>query len=337
LRLLIGRDPRFGQTALNALFSLGFAVLIWAAVGARLTDTQRFRVPFELRVPPDVAVEYRDPYAPPGDRPYVEVLVRGPHEVLTKLNPTEIQGVRELTNLDEASLERGEEREYDNVANYFRIATKGVEVVSTTPDRLKVILSRVGKRAFRVKEEITGNPAPGFRRTAVLLDPDEIDVSGPRALLAKQQSPFKTEPLDISGRRETFTSYRKVHSPDGLTPEDRVRVTVVIEAEPQEREFDFPVRVLTTSETLKPNYTFEPPLKDWHARVLVKGPLEALNALEQRLATFKELPGEPFAFVRLTERLNPGQTDAYVEIVNLPRELSYTKTKFAFAVKEVTK
>src|SRR5581483_8505308 len=50
VRLLMGRDPRFGQTALNALFSLGFAVLIWAAVGARLTDKQHFLVPFELRV-----------------------------------------------------------------------------------------------------------------------------------------------------------------------------------------------------------------------------------------------------------------------------------------------
>ena len=336
MKLLIGRDPRFGQTALNALFSLGFAVLIWAAVGARLTDTQAYRVSFELRVPPDVAVEYRDPVAPPGERPYVEVRVRGPKEVLSKLNPTEIQGMLELTNLDEASLDRGIERDID-IRDSFRIATKGVEVVATTPDRLKVVLSRVGKRAFRVKEEITGNPATGFRRTAVLLDPDEIDISGPKALLAKQQPPFKTEPVDISGRRETFTSYRKVHVPDGLTPEDRVRVTVVIEPEPQEREFDFPVRVLTTSETLKPNYTFDPPLKDWHARVLVKGPLEALNSLEARLAAFKELPGEPFAFVRLTEALNPGQTDAYVEIVNLPRELTYTKTKFAFAVKEAPK
>ena len=80
---------------------------------------------------------------------------------------------------------------------------------------------------------------------------------------------------------------------------------------------------------------FEPPLKDWHARVLVKGPLEALNSLEARLAAFKDLPGEPFAFVRLSMPLEVGQTDAYVEIVNLPRELTYTKTKFAFVVKEI--
>ena len=33
---------RFGQTALNALFSLGFAVLIWAAVGARLPNATSF-------------------------------------------------------------------------------------------------------------------------------------------------------------------------------------------------------------------------------------------------------------------------------------------------------
>jgi len=337
VRLLIGRDPRFGQTALNALFSLGFAVLIWAAVGARLTDTRSFRVRFEVHVPPDVAVEYREPFAAPGEHPFIDVTVKGPREVLEKLNPNEIQGVRELTNLDEAALERGDERDIEKLKDSFRIPASGVEVVSTSPDRLKVVLSRIGKRAFRVKEEITGNPAPGFRRTAVILDPDEIDVSGPRLLLAKQQSPFKIEPIDVSGSTKTFSSYHRVRTPEGLTPEDRVRVTVVIEPELQEREFDFPLHVLTTSDTMKPAYSFDPPMKDWHQRVLVKGPLDALNVLEAKLAGFKEQTGEPFAFVRLTEGLNPGVTDAYVEIVNLPRELTYTKTKFTFTVKEVAK
>jgi hypothetical protein len=333
VKLLVGRDPRFGQTALNALFSLGFAILIWAAVGARLTDTKPYRVRFELRVPPDVVVEYREPFASPGELPFVEVVVRGAKEVLDKLNPNEIQGIRELTNLDEASLERGEERDIE-IRDWFRLPAKEIAVVQTTPDRLKVVLSRVGKRAFRVKEEIVGNTATGYRRTAVLLDPDEIDVSGPRVLLAKQQPPFKTEPVDISGRRETFTSFRKVRVPEGLTPDDRVRVTVVIEAEPKENDFDFPLHVVTTADALRPAMVFEPPLKDWHARVTVKGPSDALEALGQRLITFKDLPGEPFAFVRLSMPLEVGQTDAYVEIVNLPRELTYTKTKFAFAVKE---
>ncbi len=334
MKLLVGRDPRFGQTALNALFSLGFAVLIWAAVGARLTDVRVFPVRFELRAPPDVVVEYREPFAPLGEQPFVDVQVRGPKEVLEKLNKNEIQGVRELTGLDDAALDRGEERDVE-IRDWFRLPAKGLEVVTTTPDRLKVALSRTGKRAFRVKEDIEGTPAPGFHRTAVLLDPDEIDVTGPKVLLAKQQAPFKTEPVDVSGRRDTFTSYRKVRTPDGLTPEDRVRVTVVIEPEPQEREFDFPVHVVTTPDALHPSITFEPPLKDWHARILVKGPLEALNSLEARLAAFKELPGEPFAFIRLGGPIEVGQTDAYVEIVNLPRDLTYTKTKFPFSIKEV--
>jgi hypothetical protein len=337
VRVLVGRDPRFGQTVLNALFSFGLAVLVWAAVGARITEEKPFNAMVELRVPPDVAVEYRSPEPLPGEQhPRVWVRVRGPNEVLSKLSASEIKGGLEVTNLDEAALERGEEREITLDKDNFRVEARGVEVVPQTI-RLRVALSRVGKRAFRVKEEITGTPAPGFHRTAVLLDPDEIDVSGPRALLAKQQPPFKTEPIDITGRRETFTSYRKVKTPDGLMPEDRVRVTVVIEPEPQEREFDFPVRILTSSEVMKPAYALDPPQKDWHARVLVKGPIEALNALEARLATFKELPDVPFAFVRLVGPLESGQTDAYVEVVNLPRELTYTKTKFAFAIKEVAK
>ncbi len=337
MKLLLGRDPRFAQTALNGLFSLGFAVLIWAAVGARISSTATFRVPFELRVPAEVAVEYRDPYAPPGDRPTIEVTVRGPNEVLSKLNPNEIQGIKELQNLDEASIDKGLEQDIEVGAASFRTAAKGIEIVSASLDRIKVAISRLGRKTYRVKEDVPGKPAAGFRVTAVLPDPDVVGVTGPRALLLRNPGPFKLEAVDVRDERKNVTSFVKVLTPDGLIPEDRVRVTVVIEPEPQEREFEFAVQLLTTPEVLKPTYQLDPPVTQWKARVLVKGPLEALNSLEARLAALKGLPGEPFAFLRLTGPLELGQTNGYVEVANLPRELTYTKTRFEFAVKEPQK
>jgi hypothetical protein len=337
VRLLVGHDRWFGQTFLNALFSLGFAVLIWAAVGARLTDTQTFKAPIELGVPPDVAVEYKDPAAAAGGRPLVELDIRGPHELLARLRPNEIQGWKELHGLDEAALEQGLDQQVDIPLSSFRFPIKGLEVVATRPATLHVSLSRLGKREFRVKEDITGEPAPGFRRAAVLLDPDVIDIAGPRPLLSRQPATVKTEAVDVTGRSETFPSYRDVVVPGGLTPKDRVRVTVVIEPVPIEREFVFPVRILTAAETFRPRYTLDPPEPEWRTRVLLKGPVETLNALEARRLRFGEQPGEPFAFVRIIGPLDKGQADAYVEVVNLPRDVTYTKTKFVFMVKEVQK
>ncbi|MBI3726028.1 YbbR-like domain-containing protein, partial [bacterium] len=302
MRLLVGRDTRLRSTLLNAVFALVFAVLIWAAVGARLTAPVTFRVPFELRVPHDVAVEYRDPYAPPGSRPLVEVVLRGPHESLARLNPSEIQGYRELASLDEKAIDEGQEQTVEVAASSFHVATKESElrVESVVPDRVKFVLSRIGKREFRVKEDVVGEPAPGYRRTTVLLDPDVIDISGPRGLLAKLAGPVRTEPVDVTGRNETFTSYRKVHSPaEGLVPEDRVRVTVVIEPEPIEKVFELPVRIVTTPETMKPHYVFDPPEQDWKAKIPLRGPADALAALEARLKRSLDLSsGEPLAFVR---------------------------------------
>lgn len=335
MKLLLRRDPWLSQTVLNALFSLLFAVLIWAAVGARLTDTEPFRVPVELRVPPDVVVEYKDPTpAPGGALPIVELDVRGPHELLARLRAPEIQAFFEVQGIDPASLEQGVDQDLGIDKRWFKLPINGLEVAATRPSRLKVSLSRLGKREFRVKEEITGEPAPGYRRAAVLLDPDVIDVSGPRAVLAKQAPTLKTEPVDVSGRSETFTSYRDVLAPTGLVPKDRVRVTVVIEPVPIEREFVFPVRIVTSSTVFQPKYVLDPPETEWKARVLLKGPVETLNSLEARLRRFGEQPGEPFAFVRLTGPLEKGQGDAYVELVNLPRDVTYTKTKFVFLVKE---
>jgi hypothetical protein len=337
VKLLVARDRWLSQTALNALFSLGFAVLIWAAVGARLTDTEPFRVPFELRVPPDVVVEYKDPVPGAGGLPLVELDVRGPHELLAKLRAPEIQGWKELKGLDEKALEQGQDQEVEVPTSSFRLPIKGLEVVATRPSSLKVSLSRLGKREFRVKSDIVGEPAPGFRQTTVLLDPDVVDVSGPKQLLAKQPAMLKTDPVDVTGRSESFPSIHDVVTPGGLVAKDRVRVTVVIEPVPIEREFVFPIRIVTSSAVFQPRYIIEPPESEWKARILLKGPVETLNALEARLRRFGEQPGEPFAFIRFSGPLEKGQADAYVEVVNLPRDVSYTKTKFVFMIKEAQK
>ena len=332
MKLLVGRDPRIAQTALNALISLLFAVLIWAAVGARITEVKAYEVTLELHVPKDITVEFRDPPALPGRAPKVRVSVRGPNELLAKLGSNELQCVHELTNVDDEATDQGTEREVALGPQSVRTGAKGIEIVGVTPERVKFVLARADKRPRRVKAETAGVPAPGFKVAAVALDLEEVDVAGPRALLSKHLGPFKTEPVDVTGRRESFTSYRSVVAPEGLKPEDRVKVTVVIEPEPQEREFPFPVRLLTNGEALKPGTVFDPPLKDWVVRVLVKGPAEALTSLETRLATFKELPGEPLAFVRLSAAPDAGPNELYVEVVNLPRELTYTKAKLNFKV-----
>ena len=74
-----------------------------------------------------------------------------------------------------------------------------------------------------------------------------------------------------------------------------------------------------------------------HAAVLFKAGAAVARAHQAGWKRFGEQSGEPFAFVRLSGPLEKGPNDAYVEVVNLPRDVSYTKTKFQFAVKEVQK
>lgn len=337
MKLLVGRDPRFAQTALNALFSLGFAVLIWAAVGARITETNRFKVPFEIRVPSELAVEYRDPPAPPGQHPTIEILVRGPHEVISKLDPNEIRGYREFVPSDEASVDRGLEQEIAIDTDSFTRA-KGIEVIGTNPGRLRVVVSRMDTRSFAVKAETRGNPAPGYRvNPEIQYDPPEIVVSGARARLVARQEPFVLwPPCDLSGLRKDFVGYRRAQPVDGLVPENRdVRVVIKVEPEPVEREYDFPVRLLTLPGVLSPNVAFEPPPREWKVKVAVKGSLDALNAFERSRLPIKDGDDEPAAFVRLTQAPLIGPNEYLVEVVNLPSELAYAKAKLRVVAKEV--
>ena len=328
---VLGRGGRPGGSALNGLFAFGFAVLIWAAVGARMTTIEAMRVPFELEVPLDVVVEYREPWAPPGGRPLVEVAVRGSHEALAKMTAADIQGRRRI-DVDDAMLAQGEQM-VEIGPSAFRTGTKGVEVTSVAPERVRVALSRVGRAELRVKEDVTGAPAPGFRRAGIVIEPDVIEVTGPRTLLARFQGPFLTEPIDLAGRNETFTSYRKVRAPAGLTPQDRVKVTVTIEPDLVEQEFVLPVKILTSPDALKPRYVLDPPEAKWRQAIKLRGPADKLKALRARLDKLEGVD-EPIAFIRIRARLEPGNNDETIEVVNLPDGVTAVATKFNFMVKE---
>lgn len=336
MRTLIGRS-RFGATVLNALLSFGFAVLIWAAVGARVTASDTFRVPFELEAPPSVVIEYRDPPAPPGGKPLVEVSVHGPHEALARLSASEVIGRRRI-EVDDATLEKGGEQTIEIPPSAFRIAIKGVEVTSVSPDRITFAVSRLDTRQFPVEPRFVGTLPAGYQRSDVKIEPSVIDVIGPRALLLEQRGAFKTDPIDLTGRTETFNIWRRVRPPEGLLPQDRVKVTVFVDPELIEQAFTLPVRILCSVENFAKKYDVEPPKgEDWKAKVVLKGSADRLKALDTLLARRPEEGVGPTAFVRLTTPFEAGEVDAWIEgVLNLPADIQFVqfKTKLKFTLKE---
>jgi hypothetical protein len=327
VRNLLGSGGQIGGTILNAVFALGFAVLIWAAVGARLTTVETFSVPFEIEVPADVVVECRDPPAPPGRAPFVEVAVRGPHELLGKpaRELFDRGGGRIKLEVDESML-GGAEQTVTVSASNFRITTKGVDVTSVVPDRIKLVLSRVGHKEFQVRPDIVGTPAPGYRlhpTSPFALAPTAIEVTGPNNLLMKHAGPLKTFPIDVSGMTASVPNFiRDVRVPEGLVAKDRVNVTVVIEPEPVDEEFDLPVVILTSPDNFKQSYEVKPRSDppEWKARVTLRGPQADLKAFRERLVKHLMPPGEePIAFIRLMNPISPTSRDyARIEVMNLP-------------------
>jgi hypothetical protein len=322
------------KNALNALVALVFAVLVWAAIGARLIASDRFpNVPFELEVPQNVSVTYIDPAAPPGQHPQVEISIRAPQELFSTLAKLELRG-RKSFEPSPAMLDGGEQLvEID--PSTFRIGMKGVEVTKVTPEKLKVSFSAIQTKSLPVKARLVNEPTPGPGGYRIVgkarLDPAVVAVTGPSHLLNKYTE-LVTEPIDLGGQTETYRGETRVDESKipGLKPRtDRLRVEIVIEPEPEEDELELPLQILTTADEFNKKYEVHKTKQDWVAKVRLRGSRDALQRLRTLLKS-EEPERRPVAFIEFRTTPETGKTDKLIEVRHLPPDVTYVEPKVPF-------
>ncbi len=124
---------------------------------------------------------------------------------------------------------------------------------------------------------IPGTLRPGYLRPNYSWQPLRIFVRGDPAAIAALKGVAPTEPIDLSGRRETFSQVVKVVLPEGIVMPDPtdITVTVVIEPVMLSREF---AEIPVVAQGLDPaDYaiSFTPE----RVRVIVTGAQTAVNGL----------------------------------------------------------
>jgi YbbR domain-containing protein len=157
---------------------------------------------------------------------------------------------------------------------------KEIDGVSLTPAEITVTMDiqpRPDVTELSVVPTLSGDLPSGYFRRNYNWDPKTVVVRGDRATIDSMNGFIQTEPVDLTGRTQTFTQRVKLALPEGVTLPDPTDITVTVEVEPVlgSREFDnIPVQTqgldaADFSVTVQPD----------RVNVIVSGPQQILDVL----------------------------------------------------------
>ena len=173
------------------VLSLGLAVALWVVVLTEQKAEVILNVPLDVGQIPRTLMVVNDPVE------YVALKVRGPRSLVGTLSPNEVT----LRGTLAQALKEGE-----NVLNLrpeeFQVP-RGIEVLSVSPGRIRLVLEAVDQRRLEVIPKFRGEPAKGHALGKVRVTPKEVRVVGPQGELKRLSHAF-TRPIDIKGQDRDF-------------------------------------------------------------------------------------------------------------------------------------
>jgi YbbR domain-containing protein len=179
------------------LLSLALAVLLWIVVAGEETVERGLQVPLELQQFP-ANLEPQQ-----GELPAtVEVRLRGPSGVLSRISPGDVIAVLDLRTA------RSGRRLFQLNADTVRVPA-GVEVLQITPSTVAMSFEPSASRQVPIVPEIDGKPAPGYLAGRPTTDPPTIEVVGPESAVRRVTEAF-TDPVSVEGARAPVSEHVNV-------------------------------------------------------------------------------------------------------------------------------
>lgn len=191
--------------------SLCLAVMLWYFVVGEDQVDMEIQVPIEIiNLPANLTIanEYKKT---------IDVSVRGPRSVIIDLRNRNITRPVNLSSAQPGTIViKNDERSIP--------MPRGILVQRLQPTNITLLLDTLTQRNFSIQPITEGKPAPGYELRKIVLDPDNLVISGPLAILDKDQT-LKTYAINLNGLDRTTTI--QVHL--NLKPEffDLIGETVV--------------------------------------------------------------------------------------------------------------
>lgn len=207
------------------LFALLVALVLWALVMGEqgVERVVNARVEFQ-DMPSDLVLLSR------SDRT-LRLRLRGPRRLLASLEMDEV-----AVSLAGRPLKEGATTVPLAPGDILGVS-RGLEVVEVSPRSLRVEAEAMVRRDVQVMARIEGTPGRGFVVRQVRLEPEAVQIAGPRSEVRKVLQAY-TLPVSVEGRTEAFSA-RAALEPIGravqFVNEGPIRVNIDI-GPPERRE-----------------------------------------------------------------------------------------------------
>lgn len=171
--------------------SVFLSIILWIFVVSRGQSEMSVDVPVEFKNIPS-GLELVNQSAKT-----ISLNIRGQERFLKSVKISEIR-----VSIDLGKAKRGESLYYINRED-IKLA-RGITVMNMNPSSIKVITEETVSKTVRVLPVITGEPARGYYIKSIDVNPHSIVVEGIGSEVRRIGN-IKTEPLDITGFKESFS------------------------------------------------------------------------------------------------------------------------------------
>ena len=167
------------------------SVLLWLFASSRGLSEIALDVPLELKdIPPGLELINHSIKV-------VGVNIKGQEGIIRTIRPSDLRAFVDLSKA------RKGESIYSINKNNIKLPP-GVTVTNITPSSVRVSLEESVTKTVQVRPVIIGTPGSGFYVKSLSIFPENVVIEGARSKVATVDT-MKTEPLDITGIKETVT------------------------------------------------------------------------------------------------------------------------------------
>lgn len=170
------------------------SLALWFAISAERRERsieRTFDVPLALIGVPDTLIITN------RVQESINVRLRGRQSQLRQISSQTLEATLDLSDAREGSMTVTISPSSLNIR-------EDIEVVSIVPPQLTFRLERRRQKGVPIRPFLMGEPPPGYRIGAILLEPSLATVSGPESML-REYTEASTERIVLTGRNQGFT------------------------------------------------------------------------------------------------------------------------------------
>lgn len=201
------------------LLAVAMALFLWVVARGTASVERGFDIPVVLQGVPDDLVLVS------LGADVVNVRVLGTRAALRNLDPDELEYA-----IDASSSKPGQSSFEVDLSRFD--LPRGTRIVSRSPSQIELAFERRIAKTLKVRPDLEGSPAEGYKVSDISVDPPRVRITGARSEVLRL-SEVATETIDVTGATGTIEREVRVSAGPGHVWAESPRVVKVkVEIEP---------------------------------------------------------------------------------------------------------